>query len=138
MIFWAHYCSDWCLCAAQKIVITAIVVKHLKFDVLSALKNVINDKRLAKGRVKIIIDCFSSSQKHVLFHIKIPFKGNLNIRIWFAENISVFQISSTNKQLNFLWGCIYHSSKFLSFLYEKTNAYKYKNILWICKTDVTI
>jgi hypothetical protein len=80
LIFAAHQGADVGLNAANKIVISIIVIKDVKSNVLSALENVVEFKGFFEVGVEVVHCSFSPAKKCVLFDIKIS--SEINLDIW--------------------------------------------------------
>ena len=81
MIFTTHQCSDIGFNATNKIIVSIIVIKDVKTNVLSALENVLKLEGLFVVGIEFVLDSLSSSIECVLFHIEIPTKVDLDIWI---------------------------------------------------------
>jgi hypothetical protein len=81
LIFAAHQGPNIGFDAANEIVVSIIIIKDVKSDVLPALKNVVDLKGLFKVWVKIVHCSLSPAIKCILLDVKISSEIDFDVRI---------------------------------------------------------
>ncbi len=61
---------------------------------MSGLENVIKGYGLGEIRVEVIIESLSSAKHKIVFAIEIPSIAYFNVRIRFAEEVQILQVSA--------------------------------------------
>jgi hypothetical protein len=81
LIFTAHQGPNTSFNAPNKIVVSIIIIKDVKSDVLPALKNVVEFKGLFEVWVKIVHCSLSPAIQRILLDVEISSKIDFDVRI---------------------------------------------------------
>ena len=79
--------------------VAAVVIKHLKLDLLVLLKVVVANNRFLEVRVQVVLNCLSLPDEHPLIVAEFE---QADLRVRFAECVEVFKFAAADVQLHFL------------------------------------
>jgi hypothetical protein len=76
---------------------------------LILFKVIFGSDRLAKLRVKVVLDCFGSSSLFELGIDSCSLDLDEYLRVTLTEGVQVLELFTTNEKLDFTYTCIYHN-----------------------------